>query len=142
MVCRHASHGESNGAEFSVADIAKAAGLFPSQVTYHFGSKDALLLQAAFQGLLNDAADLSRSAEAAAEYPAFWDEIAQAVLRAPSLSSVVRALARRLSHPEMAELADTQIRLLLTRSERYLTDLTTRRGWPVERLLPVGRRAG
>src|ERR1700761_4685300 len=43
------------GTEPSVAQIAAAAGVFPNQVTYYFGSKDSLLVHAAFLGLLHDA---------------------------------------------------------------------------------------
>src|SRR3546814_13120299 len=51
---------ERGGGELSVAEIAQAAGVFPNQVTYHFGSKDSLLVHAAFLGLLHDAERLEQ----------------------------------------------------------------------------------
>jgi AcrR family transcriptional regulator len=39
----------------SQADIAAAAGTFPSQVTYYFGSKEALFVEAACRGVLRAA---------------------------------------------------------------------------------------
>jgi AcrR family transcriptional regulator len=34
----------------SAAEIAREAGAFPSQVTYYFGSKEALFVEAAWRG--------------------------------------------------------------------------------------------
>src|SRR5215472_18680211 len=45
----------------SVAEIAADAGAFPSQITYYFGSKEALFVEAACREMLY----LARDAEAA-----------------------------------------------------------------------------
>src|SRR3954469_15678359 len=49
-------------ADVSAAEIARAAGVFPSQVTYYFGSKEALFVEAACRGVLYAAADVERAA--------------------------------------------------------------------------------
>ena len=47
----------------SQADIAQAAGTFPSQVTYYFGSKEALFVEAACRGVLHAATEVERAGE-------------------------------------------------------------------------------
>ena len=51
---------ERQGGELSVAEIAAAAQVFPSQVTYYFGSKDSLVVHAAFLALLHDTRRIER----------------------------------------------------------------------------------
>jgi AcrR family transcriptional regulator len=48
-------------ADVSVADIAREAGAFPSQVTYYFGSKEALFVEAACRGVLRAATQAERA---------------------------------------------------------------------------------
>ena len=52
-------------ADVSVAEIAADAGAFPSQVTYYFGTKEALFVEAACREMLY----LARDAEAASSHP-------------------------------------------------------------------------
>ena len=53
-----ADHGLSG---VSAAGIAREAGVFPSQVTYYFGSKEALFVEAACRGMLYAAAEVERA---------------------------------------------------------------------------------
>lgn len=46
----------------SVSDIALEAGVFPSQLTYYFGSKEALFVEAACRELLVLASEVERRA--------------------------------------------------------------------------------
>src|SRR3546814_579623 len=93
---------ERGGGELSVAEIAQAAGVFPNQVTYHFGSKDSLLVHAAFLGLLHDAERLEQIGTQAADARVFRRTIARVVLALPSLPPVARALAAGISRPALA----------------------------------------
>ena len=45
----------------SAAEIAREAGAFPSQVTYYFGSKEALFVEAACRGVLHAATEVERA---------------------------------------------------------------------------------
>jgi AcrR family transcriptional regulator len=124
---------ERQGAELSVAEIAAAAGVFPNQVTYYFGSKDSLLVHAAFLGLLKDAKAVEPIGLGAADAIAFRADIARAVLAMPALAPVARALAAGISRPGLAPVVDKHLGLLLRQSERYLRRLSRERGWILER---------
>jgi AcrR family transcriptional regulator len=124
---------ESGSAEPSVAEIALAAGVFPNQITYHFGSKDALLVHAAFLRLLHDAKRFESIGEAARDAAAFRRNIARVIHAAPSLPLVARALAAGITTPELGSVIDTHLRILFHQSEYYLRRIANRRGWKLER---------
>lgn len=124
----------------SVAEIAEAAGAFPNQVTYHFGSKDSLLVHAAFLGLLHDARRIERIGRQAPDAAAFRRNIARAVLAMPSLPPVARALAAGISKPELAPVVDRHLQLLFRQSERFVGRLVDTRGWRTRRPLDVEAR--
>ncbi|WP_241846242.1 TetR/AcrR family transcriptional regulator C-terminal domain-containing protein [Streptomyces sp. MJM1172] len=124
----------------SVAEIANAAGVFPNQVTYHFGSKDSLLVHAAFLGLLHDARRIERIGRQAPDAAAFRRNVARAVLAMPSLPSVARALAAGISKPELAPVVDRHLQLLFRQSERFVSQVIDRRGWRTRRPLSVETR--
>jgi AcrR family transcriptional regulator len=124
---------ERHGAEVSVAEIAAAAGVFPNQVTYYFGSKDSLLVHAAFLALLHDAETVEPVGLQAADAAAFRRGIAHAVLSLPSLPAVASALAAAIARPDLAPVVDKHLRLLFRQSERYLRRVTRERGWTLGR---------
>jgi AcrR family transcriptional regulator len=124
---------ERQGAELSVAEIAAAAGVFPNQVTYYFGSKDSLLVHAAFLGLLKDAKEIEPIGLRPGDAGAFRADIARAVLAMPSLPSVARALAAGISRPALAPVVEKHLELLFRQSERYLRRLVRERGWRLDR---------
>jgi len=128
------------GAEPSVAQIAAAAGVFPNQVTYYFGSKDSLLVHAAFLGLLHDAEAIESVGFRAVDAASFRAEIAHAVLAMPSLPSVARALAAGVSRPALAPVVDKHLDLLLRQSARHLRRLMRERGWSLGRTPEVESR--
>ncbi|MEW2587872.1 TetR/AcrR family transcriptional regulator C-terminal domain-containing protein [Streptomyces virginiae] len=131
---------ERPGAEVSVAEIADAAGAFPNQVTYYFGSKDSLLVHAAFLGLLHDARRIERIGRQAPDPVAFRRNIARAVLALPSLPAVAQALAAAVSKPELAPVVDRHLQLLFRQSERFMGRLIDSRGWRARRPLSVETR--
>lgn len=124
---------ERHGAEVSVAEIAAAAGVFPNQVTYHFGSKDSLLVHAAFLALLRDAETVEPVGLQAADAATFRRGIARAVLSLPSLPLVASSLAAAIARPDLAPVVDKHLRLLFGQSERYLRRVTRERGWTLGR---------
>ena len=128
------------GAEPSVAQIAAAAGVFPNQVTYYFGSKDSLLVHAAFLGLLHDAEAIESVGLRTADAASFRAEIAHAVLALPSLPSVARALAAAVSRPALAPVVDKHRDLLFRQSARYLRRLMRERGWSLARTPEIESR--
>lgn len=133
-------YAQQPGAEPSVAQIAAAAGVFPNQVTYYFGSKDSLLVHAAFLGLLHDAEAIESIGFRAADAVSFRAEIAQAVLAMPSLPSVASALAAGVSRPALAPVVDRHLDLLFRQSARYLRRLMRERGWILTRTPEIESR--
>lgn len=128
------------GTEPSVAQIAAASGVFPNQVTYYFGSKDSLLVHAAFLSLLHDAEAVGSVGLRAADAASFRTEIAQAVLAMPSLPWVARALAAAVSRPALAPVVDKHLDLLFRQSARHLRRLLRERGWSLERTPEIEAR--
>ncbi|MCP2267071.1 TetR/AcrR family transcriptional regulator C-terminal domain-containing protein [Promicromonospora thailandica] len=124
---------ERQGGDLSVAEIARTAGVFPNQVTYHFGSKDSLLVHAAFLALLHDAERLEKLGAQATDAAAFRRGIARVVLTLPSLPAVARALAAGISRPDLAPVVDRHLQLLFRQSERYVRRLADGRGWATGR---------
>jgi AcrR family transcriptional regulator len=107
--------------------------VFPNQVTYYFGSKDSLLVHAAFLGLLQDAKAIEPVGFRSRDAAAFRTDIARAVLAMPSLPPVTRALAAGISRPALAPVVEKHLDLLFRQSERYLRRLISERGWSLER---------
>jgi AcrR family transcriptional regulator len=130
---------ERSGGQPSVAEIAEAAGVFPNQITYHFGSKDSLLVHAAFLALLHDTRRVERVGRQAADPEAFRRGIARVVLALPSLPLVAGALALGIGRSELAPVIDRHLQLLFRQSERYLHTLIDSRGWTADR--PIAQEA-
>src|SRR3954464_5458879 len=72
-------------ADVSAAEIAKEAGASPSQVTYYFGSKEALFVEAACRGVLHAAADVERAAGRARSPRGYVRALVQTALASPAL---------------------------------------------------------
>src|SRR4051795_2826038 len=80
----------------SQSDIALAAGTFPSQVTYYFGSKEALFVEAACRGVLRAAAEVERAGERQRTPRTYVRAMVPTALRAPGrLSFLEPALLAR-----------------------------------------------
>ncbi|WFR82941.1 TetR/AcrR family transcriptional regulator C-terminal domain-containing protein [Arthrobacter sp. Y-9] len=131
---------ERRSLDVSVAEIAREAGVFPNQVTYHFGSKDSLLLQAAFLVLLQETRRVERIGRQAPDAGAFRRNISRAVLALPALPLVAKALATGVAKPELAPVVDHHLHLLFRQSERFLRQQIDGRGWSTARPLEAEAR--
>ncbi|MFK0071697.1 TetR/AcrR family transcriptional regulator C-terminal domain-containing protein [Arthrobacter woluwensis] len=131
---------ERRSLDVSVAEIAREAGVFPNQVTYHFGSKDSLLLHAAFLVLLHETRRVERIGRQAHDAEAFRRNISRAVLALPALPLVAKALATGVAKPELAPVVDHHLHLLFRQSERFLRQQTDSRGWATARPLEAEAR--
>jgi AcrR family transcriptional regulator len=116
-------------AELTVKQVAQAAGVFPNQVTHHFGSKDRLYVDAAFSRFLRDTSRLPRAARSARTPESFATAIARTALAMPSLTAVVSSLTLARNNEELKGVVSGYLRLLLSRSERFLEERITTRGW-------------
>jgi AcrR family transcriptional regulator len=124
----------------SVARIAEAAGVYPSQITYYFTSKDALFVQAAFLRLLRDAERLEPVGQRQHTPSAFCRTLARSALALPSVPNANHALSIARARPELQPLAQHNLALLFRQAERYLTTVLDQRGWITVRPTDVETR--
>jgi AcrR family transcriptional regulator len=124
-------------AAVSVAEIARAARAHPHQVTYYFGSKDALFVQAAFLLLLREARGLEPVGLRQRTPAAFRATVARATLALPALPVAVRAMSISHLRPELQKLAQRRLAVLFRQAEHYLARVLERRGWTLDRPIDV-----
>jgi AcrR family transcriptional regulator len=117
----------------TVSEIAGAAGVYPNQITYHFGSKDSLFIHAAFALMLRDAGRIEGAGSRMTTAAAFRRAIARTVLVTPSLPVVINALAVARAKPQLGAVVKGHLSLLFRMSERYLERSLDLRGWRIER---------
>jgi AcrR family transcriptional regulator len=119
--------------QVTVSGIASAAGVYPNQITHHFGSKDALFVLSAFTLLLRDAERLEGAGARMTTARAFRAAVARTVLAAPSIPIVVHALAVARDRPELAPLVERNLTVLFRQSERFLERTLQHHGWRIDR---------
>jgi AcrR family transcriptional regulator len=118
------------GRTVTVGEVAAAAGVYPNQITHHFGSKDRLVLDAAFTLFLRDTARLQAAGRRAPTATTFRAVIARSAFLMPSTPLVVAALARADDgEPALRERSAQFVALLFRQSERYLARVVAERGW-------------
>jgi AcrR family transcriptional regulator len=123
--------GERGLADVSAADIARAAGAFPSQVTYYFGSKEALFVESACRGVLRAAADVERAASRTRSPRAYVRACVHTALASPALLTFVDAASLVRRRPELAgQVRDTFTRLHVE-GERAVAEQLVKRGWEI-----------
>jgi len=112
-----------------VAEIAADAGAFPSQVTYYFGSKEALFVEAACREMLHLARDAEAASAAKDVGDAYLETMVRTVVGAPGLALFVEALALAHRRPELQAQAQRTFERLDAESGRALDEHRARRGW-------------
>jgi AcrR family transcriptional regulator len=114
--------------DVSVAEIAADAGAFPSQVTYYFGTKEALFVEAACREMLY----LARDAEAASSHPRNEDDYLETMVKSvvgePRLHLFVEALALAHRRRDLQALAQRTFERLDAESDRALKEHRVRQG--------------
>jgi AcrR family transcriptional regulator len=114
----------------TVGEIARAAGVYPNQITHHFGSKDRLVVDAAFRLFLRDTARMQMAGRRAASATSFRSVLARTAFLMPSTPLVVACLGLAATGDDATA---TRVReltgLVLRQSERYLTHVLEARGW-------------
>lgn len=116
-------------APVTVSEIARAAGVYPNQITHHYGSKDRLVLDAAFTLFLRDTSRLQAAGRRSRTPEGFRSVLACTALAMPSTPLVVRALATTGGDPALRERVRLLLALLFRQSERYLDRVVTEHGW-------------
>lgn len=115
----------------SQADIARAAGTFPSQVTYYFGSKEALFVEAACREMLHAAAAVERAASRTRSPRAYVRALVRTALASPALLSFVEATLLVRQRPELAPGVRETFARLHREGERAVAENLVERGWQI-----------
>ena len=113
----------------SVADIAAAAGAFPSQITYYFRTKEALFVEAACREVLYVARRAEEAAAGAATGRDYNRRLVEAVVGAPGLALFVEALSLVRRRQDLAPLIERTFERLHAQGERAYAETRARRGW-------------
>jgi AcrR family transcriptional regulator len=116
-------------AEVSAAEIAREAGAFPSQVTYYFGSKEALFVEAACRGMLHAATDVERAGSRARTPRTYFRSMVETALASPALPTFIEATFLVRRRPDLAPTVRDAFTRLHTEAERALVEKLTSRGW-------------
>ena len=113
----------------AVADIATAAGAYPSQVTYYFRTKEALFVEAGCREVLY----VARLAEAAAgrctSSGDYNRALVETVFGAPGLALFVEALSLTRRRQDLAPLVERTFDRLHAEGDRAYADIRAKRGW-------------
>ena len=115
----------------SVSDIAKAAGAFPSQVTYYFRTKEALFVEAACREVLYVAQKAEEHASNARTLDVYIDALVVKVVGAEGLAMFIEALTLARRRQDLASLIARTVDRLHAEGSRAYADIRARRGWTV-----------
>ncbi|MGH9001146.1 MAG: TetR/AcrR family transcriptional regulator [Acidimicrobiia bacterium] len=113
----------------SVADIAAEVGAFPSQVTYYFGGKEQLFVEAACLDLLRLGSQMEAAAQRTDSPDAMGKELLALALdsRAPLAFVEAQLLARQ--RPEVRDMVQKTVGRLYAEGERAIRETLGERGW-------------
>ena len=128
-------------AAVSVAEIARAAGAYPSQVTYYFRTKEALFVEAACREVLYVARKAEAAAAGAATGSAYNRRLVETVVGSPGLALFVEALSLTRRRQDLAPLVERTFERLHAEGDRAYADTRKARGWAAaEPAATVARR--
>jgi AcrR family transcriptional regulator len=122
---------ECGRADVSAAEIAREADAFPSQVTYYFGSKDALFVEAACRGVLHAAAQVEQAGAAKRTPRSYVRAVVHAALDSPALLCFVEAALLVRAREELAPRVRETFARLHSEAERAIAENLAARGWEI-----------
>ncbi|WP_169542107.1 TetR/AcrR family transcriptional regulator C-terminal domain-containing protein [Solirubrobacter soli] len=115
----------------SQTDIAQAAGTFPSQVTYYFGSKEALFVEAACRGVLHAATEVERAGSRTRTPRGYVRAMVDTALRSPALPTFVEAALLVRRREDLAPRVRETFARLHAEGERAVVENLVQRGWEI-----------
>ncbi len=114
--------------DVAIADIAAAADAFPSQITYYFGTKEALFVEAACRDLLHTARAAEEAGHQARDHD-YQRALVESVIHSDALGFFVEAMTLARRRPDLSPLIARTVERLHDEGVRaYAGELTTR-GW-------------
>jgi AcrR family transcriptional regulator len=117
--------------DVSAAEIARRAGAFPSQVTYYFGTKEALFVESACRGLLYAAKEIEVGAARMRTPRTYVRALVRTALASPALLTFVEAAVLVRRRPELAPLVRDTFARLHVEGERAVAERLVARGWQI-----------
>ncbi len=120
---------EKGQAGVAVAEIAAAAGAYPSQVTYYFRTKEALFVEAACREVLYVARQAELAAAGAASGSDYNRRLVETVIGSPGLALFVEALSLTRRRQDLAPLIERTFERLHAEGDRAYGETRHRRGW-------------
>lgn len=113
----------------SVAEIAAAAGAYPSQVTYYFRTKEALFVEAACREVLYVARQAEAAAAGGVSGSDYNRRLVETVIGSPGLALFVEALSLTRRRQDLAPLIERTFERLHAEGDRAYAATRARRGW-------------
>ena len=113
------------------AEIAEAADVFPSQVTYYFGGKEELFVEAACRDMLHAAQRVERAAARARTPIDYVHTIVRTALASAALPGFVEASLLVRRRPDLAPLVGRTFDQLHKEGERAVAENLVARGWQI-----------
>ncbi|KJC55217.1 transcriptional regulator [Bradyrhizobium sp. LTSP849] len=113
----------------SITDIVAAADAFPSQITYYFGTKEALFVECACRDLLYLARATEQAALKARSPREYTHALAETVTASDSIAFFAEALTLTRRRQDLAPLVERTIERLHSEGARAYASQVARHGW-------------
>jgi AcrR family transcriptional regulator len=113
----------------SLAQIAGAAGTQPSQVAYHYGSKQGLFIEAACRAALEVAQEVEVAGADAQTPTGYADAIVHAAANSADLALFAEAMLMVHRDPQHLALVSTTLGRLHDQGEKAVRRTLAARGW-------------
>lgn len=116
-------------ADVALTEIAAAADAFPSQVTYYFGTKEALFVEAACRDVLHAATAVEAAARRTRTREQYARRLTAAALASPALLTFAEALLLSRQRAELRPLIARTLDRLHREGARAVAEHYRGRGW-------------
>lgn len=113
----------------SKSDIAREAGVFPSQLGYYFGTKEALFVEAACRDVLHLASEVERAAARTRTPASYVRSLVRTALDSEALLFFAEAVLLVRTRPELAGRVTDAFERLHREGERAVVENLVKRGW-------------
>jgi len=122
---------ERGFAEVSALEIAAAAGVFPNQVTYYFGGKDGLFVEAAGRLILEAGQAAEIAARKAKSVRDYRKALAASVLGPglPAVLAFIEAMLIARRRPDLAPQIKATLDRLHEQGARATSEILARKRW-------------
>ncbi len=115
----------------SKPQIAAEAGVFPSQLGYYFGTKEALFVEAACRDVLHLASEVEQAAARTRTPHTHVRALVRTALESPALLFFAEAVLLVRTHPDLAPRARDVFERLYGEGERANVETLARHGWRI-----------